>query len=520
MSPKLTDSRFPDAPRSEFNSENDLTNDVTEDSAHNASKREVREESETDSLNPAQSKRPSLEEAWELTASAPSSETPKPSSPKRRWLWGFAGLLGLLGLGSLTYFRVILPRLSTRPPQFGPLQVTLETPTSALVDESADYVATLDSRASTTIQPESSGRITQVFVKAGDRVKAGAPLMQLDAARQEAQVFGRQAAVDAAAAEINVAQAEITSARRTLDALRATRASRQADLAFQKGELDRFQALYDQGATSLQTLQERKKEWQRAEAILAEAEAQMQAQDAVIARAEATLARSRQQRDEAIATVNQEQVNLRNFTVRAPFDGVVGEIPAKAGNVVNESTALLTLTENRNLEVNIEVPQERSDRLQLGLPVQLIQADGKAIASGAVSFISPNVNPDTQSIQVKAQFQNAAGELRTNQFVKARIVWANRRGVLIPTTAISRLAGQNFAFVAQPYGESECSRNGSAERGPTPKPDQLMAVQVPIQLGRIVKNSQDVTEGLKLSDRIISSGLLQLQHCTPIQAAS
>lgn len=351
--------------------------------------------------------------------------------------------------------------------------------------------------------------------------------MQLDAARQTAQVAGRQAAIDAANADMVASQADVVSATRTLDVMRATRTSRVADLKFQQGEYKRFQALYDQGATSLQSLQERKNTWTQAQAALAEAEAQMSAQDAVIARTQANAVRSRQQRDEAIASANQERVDLGNFTVRAPIEGMVGEIPIKVGDVVNESTPLLTLTQNQNLEVNIEVPQERVDRLKLGLPVQLIGANNQILTTGTVSFIAPNVSIETQSVQVKARFPNQDGQLRTNQFVKARIVWTSRRGMLVPTSAISRLAGKNFLFVAQPYGTSECRNPDStvADQGTNTTPpknqpdDQLVAVQIPVQLGPIINNSQVISEGLKPSDRIIPTGLLQLKHCAPIQAA-
>ncbi|MCM1981944.1 efflux RND transporter periplasmic adaptor subunit [Lyngbya confervoides] len=447
---------------------------------------------------------------------SPQSSDQDSSAPGRRWLYLILGLLGLGGIAWLLYGRVVAPLTQGgAPPGFGPMRVSLAQPTLRPVQDSTDYVANLGSRKSLQIQPQASGRVSQIYVRPGDRVEANEPLLRLDATEQEAQVAGSQAAINTANAEIAAANAELESARRDLEVLRATQASREADLQFKRQEYDRFRQLQAQGATSLQSLQEKESAWNQARASLAEIKAQISAQAATIARAQANVMRTRQQRETAIAAANQAQAQLKYYTVVAPITGVVGEINAKVGDLVASSTALLDLTQNQMLEVNIDIPQEDAARLALNLPVQLIDNQGKVLKSGQVSFISPNVNPQTQSVQVKANFSNVGGQLRTNQFITARIIWESRRGVLVPTTAISRLAGKNFVFVAQPYGESSCQ---AEQQGPPPAPDQLVAVQKPVDLGAIVGNAQEVSAGLNPSERIVTSGLLQLQNCAPIQA--
>lgn len=101
-------------------------------------------------------------------------------------------------------------------------------------------------------------------------------------------------------------------------------------------------------------------------------------------------------------------------------------------------------------------------------------------------------------------FNNGTNQLRANQFVRARLIWSSRSGVLVPTSAISRLGGQDFIFVAE-----EISVNG--------KP-QLIANQKPIKLGKITGNKQEVLEGLTPKDKIVVSGILQLQNGAPIAA--
>lgn len=182
----------------------------------------------------------------------------------------------------------------------------------------------------------------------------------------------------------------------------------------------------------------------------------------------------------------------------APFAGVVGDIPIKVGDNVNSMSQLTTVTQNQVLEVQISVPLENAPRLKMGQSVELLDAQDKSLVSGKVAFISPNINAQTQSVLVKASFNNGTNQLRANQFVRARLIWASRSGVLVPTSAISRLGGQDFIFVAE---------NSSAD-GKT----QLIANQKPVKLGKITGNKQEVLEGLTPSDKIVVSGILQLRN--------
>ncbi|MFP3326338.1 efflux RND transporter periplasmic adaptor subunit, partial [Planococcus sp. SIMBA_160] len=72
------------------------------------------------------------------------------------------------------------------------------------------------------------------------------------------------------------------------------------------------------------------------------------------------------------------------------------------------------------------------------------------LLTGQINFIAPQVDMQAQAVLAKAVFANPDGKLKDDQFVQARIIWEENTGVLIPTTAVSRLGGQTFAFVAQP----------------------------------------------------------------------
>jgi multidrug efflux pump subunit AcrA (membrane-fusion protein) len=137
------------------------------------------------------------------------------------------------------------------------------------------------------------------------------------------------------------------------------------------------------------------------------------------------------------------------------------------------------------------------------MPVELLDAQEKPLVKGNVAFISPNINAQNQSVLVKAAFNNSNNQLKANQFVKARLIWSSRSGVLVPTSAISRLGGQDFIFVAE-----KSDVNGKS---------QLIANQKAIKLGKITGNKQEVLEGLASKDRIVTSGILQLRNGAAIE---
>ena len=138
---------------------------------------------------------------------------------------------------------------------------------------------------------------------------------------------------------------------------------------------------------------------------------------------------------------------MQYYKVLAPFSGVVGDIPVKVGDYVTTSTQLANLTQNQPLEVRISVPLERGTQLHKGLAVDLLNEQGNIIGRSQVFFIAPIINNTFQSILAKALYDNSDGELRSSQFIRARVIWNQHQGVLIPTTSISRIAGENFVFV-------------------------------------------------------------------------
>jgi len=255
----------------------------------------------------------------------------------------------------------------------------------------------------------------------------------------------------------------------------AERAARDAAVAYARQQAQRASELFAAGAISQQ-------EKEQAETALRTAEANLRA---------------------LTAQVQQEQVQLRYFTVTAPTAGSIGDVPVRVGNQVSTQTVLTTIDQNETLEVYVPVPIERASALRKGLPIQLLGPDGAdRLGTTVVDFISPRVDDQTQSVLVKGQVRNPDGRLRSLQYVRARIVWKTAEGLVVPVTAALRISGQFFAFVAEDAG------------------GKLVARQRAIKVGPIAGNNYPVLDGIKAGDRVVVSGVQKLADGAPIQATA
>ncbi|BAU07553.1 efflux RND transporter periplasmic adaptor subunit [Fischerella sp. NIES-3754] len=419
----------------------------------------------------------------------------QPPRRQRRWLWLLLTLLALTG-GGIAVWRVFTSQnqtpanINAQPPA---IPVKVSTVKSGTIEDSTEYIATIESRRSVALQPRIQGQVTQIFVRAGDPVKNGDPILQVDAREQQAAVSSVNAAAQAA-------RSQVENAKATLRSLEADRQSFLADVQLRQQEYNRYAALASEGAVSQLTKEQYANQLAVAKAAFNANESKIKAQQAAVAEAEKSL-------QQALANTIQQKVQLQYYRVTAPFAGTVGNIPVKVGDFVNTSTQLATITQNQPLEINISVPIERASQLRNGTLVELLDAQGQTIGTSRVFFISPKANNENRMIQIKALYDNEKNLLRADEYVRARVIFSQRSGVVIPTTAVARIAGQNFVFVEQ------------TQKSPEGK-TQLVAKQKRVELGNIKGNNYQVLEGLQPGERIIVSGLLNLRDGVPITPES
>jgi RND family efflux transporter MFP subunit len=316
-----------------------------------------------------------------------------------------------------------------------PVQVRVAV--SAKIPDTTEYLSILKSRHSAAINPLVEGQITKIFVRSGDHVAEGTPLLQIDPLKQEATVSSQE----------------------------ASRAAQEANVRYAKISFDRAQKLHDAGVIS-------KQELDNAQTAYDAAVAQLKALD---------------------EQVRQQRVELHYYSVSAPMDGIVGDIPVHVGDRVTVATLLTTVDEPGALEAYIYVPAEKARNLKLGLPVRLFDGDGHTVSETSLTFVSPQVDTDTQTVLAKAPVQNPKSKVRIAQQVRAQVTWGVHEGPVIPVLAVQRINGEFFAFVAVNEGKGAVAR------------------QRLVKLGDTAGNDFVVLDGLKLGDHIIVSGTQFLQ---------
>jgi RND family efflux transporter MFP subunit len=238
-----------------------------------------------------------------------------------------------------------------------------------------------------------------------------------------------------------------------------------------------------------------KQQYERAQGLFAAGVVSKQDLD----QAKSAMDAAQAQMDSLDSQVREQEVQLHYYKVVAPRGGIVGDIPVRVGDRVTVSTQLTTVDQPGSLEAYVYVPIEHSTQLKMNLPVQIIDSEGKVLADTRISFISPQVDNSTQTVLVKARIANGNDALRQSQFVRARVVFGTHQNPEIPILAVSRLAGQYFAFVAEP-------QNGGS----------FVARQKPLKIGQTVGNNYEVQDGIKPGDKVIISGTQFLLDGVPV----
>src|SRR5438105_7451686 len=129
------------------------------------------------------------------------------------------------------------------PPGGTPVQVQVVK--AVTIADSTEYLSVMKSRHSANINPQVEGQITKIFVKSGDRVKAGQQLLQIDPLKQQAAVSSQEAARVAQEANLQLAKVSYERSRRLLEA---------GGIA--KAEFDSAQSNYESAAAELKSLEE------------------------------------------------------------------------------------------------------------------------------------------------------------------------------------------------------------------------------------------------------------------------
>jgi RND family efflux transporter MFP subunit len=402
-----------------------------------------------------------------------------------------------LTVGGVAILWRLLARENNSPPSTivkkPVISVKLAEVEAGKITESSEFIASLQSLRSASLQANTQGKVSQIFVKEGSKVAAQASLLQINSNNQQSQITTKN---NSNTATIQSTQQQLQNARTQLQDLEAQRLSLLQNVRLNQEKYEKYSNLAAQGAISRQTKDEYALKLATAKTIFNNLDAKIEAQQATVSKLENSL---QQAQANTVNKIQQPQTAaLEQYKISAPFTGTVANISVKVGDLVNPSTRVATVTQNQPLEVDIPVPLEQKSQLRKGMPVELINAQGNNIGTGKIFFISPQVNDNTRTVLVKALFDNTQEKMQAGQFARARINWNQHRGVLIPTEAVFNIAGKAFVYVAEQLNATTATT-------------QLVAKQKQVKLGKIVDKKYQVTEGLQPGEKVVVSKLLKLK---------
>lgn len=394
-----------------------------------------------------------------------------PQPKWRRWLWpAVAGIVVLAGIGLVAKGWLG----GARSFDGARLRIATVGRGDLVRDIAAD--GRVIAANSPVLYAISAGTVT-LKVVAGDVVKQGQELAVIDSPELRSKLAQEQATLAGLEAEAGRAALDATLARAT-----ASKVTDQAAIDRQAAarDLERYQRGFDGGAVPQVNLAKAQDDLKKAEITLqhARSDAALQSRGADLdARNKRLLA----ERQKAVVEEVQRQVDA--LTLRAPFDGQVGQVQATQHTQVIANAPVLGVVDLSRFEVEIKVPESFARDLAIGMPAQLTSGAGQPFP-GEIAAVSPEVVNGEVVARIRFSEQQPPG-LRQSQRMSARILLDTRKGVV---------KVERGPFVEQSGGRYAWVVNGST------------ASRRPVTFGVSSLGEVEIVEGLQPGEKVVVSG--------------
>ena len=296
---------------------------------------------------------------------------------------------------------------------------------------SVDVVGTLAAVDQVTISSEADGRVRRILADLGDRVTAGQVLVELDSEKQQYTLEQQQAALARTLAQYGATDPQhLPEIEKTADVQKAN-----ADLVQATQAFDRASELFRRTLISQQALDDAKAALQSARATYDVALQNAKNMRASIQASEATMKLAGRQ--------------LRDTSIRAPFDGYVEKRLVNIGELVRAQMPVMAVVRLDPLKVVAEIPERMTPWIGEGRPVELrVDAYQGRTFTGKVTRISPAVNAATRAFPFEALIPNADAALKPGTFARVHVEIDKVDEVLtLPYAAIQYRYGVNRVFV-------------------------------------------------------------------------
>jgi HlyD family secretion protein len=289
------------------------------------------------------------------------------------------------------------------------------------------------------------GRLVELRVKEGDRVKSGDVIARLDTADAGLLLARAQAERDQADAQLRLLQAgarpeDVRQAQAQVAAAEADVATLQAELSAAQADADRFEALLASNSGSRKQRDDAVARRAVAAARLKGASDRVRAANETLARLRAgaraeEIAAARARVAGADAQIATLQKAITDATVTAPLSGIVTETLVDAGEIVQPRATLVVVTDLDHAWANVYVDEPAIPKLRIGQPATVFTDAGGEGMAGTISAISEKAEFTPRNVQtaedrsklvyrVKIAVDNAGGVLKAGMPVEAEIPFA------------------------------------------------------------------------------------------------
>jgi multidrug efflux system membrane fusion protein len=361
----------------------------------------------------------------------------------------------------------------------GAVPVVTATVAERDVPVDIDAIGNVEPYETVSVRSQVTGTVTEVLFREGDFVKKGDHLFTIDPRPYEALLEMARANLTRDEALLAQAEAQLARDKAQSDYLQLT--------AQRNGEL------VERGIVSKDVAQQ-------SQASAAAIAAAVKADAAAVESAKAQLAAQK-------AAVDNAAVQLTYTVIRSPINGRTGNLALKAGNLATaNATELMTIAQVEPVFVTFSVPAShlpeiRPHATENRLPVAAMPQDAVAQPiDGKLAFLDNTVDPATDSIKLKARFDNADHRLWPGQFTRVRLRTATLpKATVVPNEAVQTGQDGQFVFVVKPDATVE---------------------QRTVTIAQRINEDVVIGSGLKPGETVVTEGQLRLEPGSRVQTSN
>jgi membrane fusion protein (multidrug efflux system) len=289
-----------------------------------------------------------------------------------------------------------------------------------------------------TVSPKISGYVEQVFVADNQDVKAGQPLVRVDARDYKAQTAQYQAQIDVAQANADNVRAGIREQEAAIQQARAQLAANRADARFAAGEVARYAPLAESGAETHEKLTTLRNQATQAAGTVATQTAALAETERHVGSLKAQVRQAQAQGEAARAQLAAADVNLGSTVIKASVDGRIGDKGVRVGQFVTQGTRLMSVVPIRALYITANFKETQLGLMRPGQPASIkVDALPGIALNGHVESVSPGTGAQFSLLPP----QNATGNFtKIVQRVPVRIAidaGPDARRVLVPGLSVN-----------------------------------------------------------------------------------